>query len=276
MSGQGGESFGPVKDLAYNSVHFHLYEKLPDTKRRALFDKNRTNDFVLTACDKHSIYSGSPDMDSQDWWRRVAAFAKSYNKRTVRTVQEEAFTGLEAAIVLIAFVVVAAVFSYVVLGAGFTTSAQGLETIYESVGMASTVIMIPGDVYGIDNGVLTGGYVNNIIIPVSLNPSGKPVDFSTVNIRCLTPMYNQRLVKCDPLINSNPPYSSCWSISEIANGNDDTVLEDGELFMLNLSPMHSIPANQEFTVEIKVPGYSPVRIVKTVPPEIKSHSVVIL
>ena len=32
--------------------------------------------------------------------------------------KDEGFTGLEAAIVLIAFVVVAAVFSYVVLGAG--------------------------------------------------------------------------------------------------------------------------------------------------------------
>jgi len=276
MSGQGGESFGSVKQFEYNSVPFYLYENVPDTKHRALSDKNRTNDFVLTACDKHSIDSGSPDMDNQTWWCPSSAFAKmrlTYSYK--RTLQEEAFTGLEAAIVLIAFVVVAAVFSYVVLGAGFTTSAQGLETIYESVGMASTVIMIPGDVYGIDNGVLTGGYVNNIIIPVSLNPSGKPVDFSTVNIRCLSPKHNQGLVKCDPLINSNPPYRF-WSISEIANGNDDTVLEDGELFMLNLYPMYSIPVNQEFTVEIKVPGYSPVRIVKTVPPEIKSHSVVIL
>lgn len=34
-----------------------------------------------------------------------------------RMNREEGFTGLEAAIVLIAFVVVAAVFSYVVLGA---------------------------------------------------------------------------------------------------------------------------------------------------------------
>ena len=34
---------------------------------------------------------------------------------------KRAFTGLEAAIVLTAFVVVAAVFSYVVLGAGFVT-----------------------------------------------------------------------------------------------------------------------------------------------------------
>lgn len=271
MSGHGGDHFGPVKQSEYNSVYFHLYENVSDTEHQVLSDKNRTNDFLLTPCDKHCIYSGSPDMDSQGWWRS-AAFAKGYNKRTV---QEEAFTGLEASIVLIAFVVVAAVFSYVVLGAGFTSSAQGLETIYESVGMASTVIMISGDVYGIDNGVLTGGYVNNIIIPVSLNPSGKPVDFSNVNIRCLTPLHNQELIKCDPLINSDPPWRF-WSISEIANGNDDTVLEDGELFMLNLYPMYSIPANQKFTVEIKVPGYSPARIVKTVPTEIKSHSVVIL
>ena len=35
---------------------------------------------------------------------------------------DKAFTGLEAAIVLTAFVVVAAVFSYVVLGAGFFTT----------------------------------------------------------------------------------------------------------------------------------------------------------
>ncbi|MEA3282061.1 MAG: archaellin/type IV pilin N-terminal domain-containing protein, partial [Euryarchaeota archaeon] len=40
---------------------------------------------------------------------------------------ERAFTGLEAAIVLTAFVVVAAVFSYVVLGAGFFTSEKSKE-----------------------------------------------------------------------------------------------------------------------------------------------------
>jgi flagellin FlaB len=36
----------------------------------------------------------------------------------------DAFTGLEAAIVLIAFVVVAAVFAYVILGAGFFTTQK--------------------------------------------------------------------------------------------------------------------------------------------------------
>ena len=44
---------------------------------------------------------------------------------------EEGFTGLEAAIVLIAFIVVAAVFSYVVLGAGFYTTQKAQETCTE-------------------------------------------------------------------------------------------------------------------------------------------------
>jgi len=58
--------------------------------------------------------------------------------------KEEAFTGLEAAIVLIAFVVVAAVFSYVVLGAGFFTTQKSQEVVYSSVEQASSSIEILG------------------------------------------------------------------------------------------------------------------------------------
>ncbi|HQE85366.1 MAG TPA: flagellin, partial [Methanolinea sp.] len=49
---------------------------------------------------------------------------------------DDAFTGLEAAIVLIAFVVVAAVFSYVVLGAGFFTTQKSQETVYSATKQA--------------------------------------------------------------------------------------------------------------------------------------------
>ena len=41
--------------------------------------------------------------------------------------RDNAFIGLEAAIVLIAFVVVAAVFSYVMLGAGFFATHKSQE-----------------------------------------------------------------------------------------------------------------------------------------------------
>ena len=48
---------------------------------------------------------------------------------SMKNTSSDAFTGLEAAIVLIAFVVVAAVFAYVVLGAGFFTTQNAQKTI---------------------------------------------------------------------------------------------------------------------------------------------------
>ena len=70
---------------------------------------------------------------------------------------ERAFTGLEAAIVLTAFVVVAAVFSYVVLGAGFFTSEKAKEVIHTGVEQATSSMELGGYVVG--HG-WTYGYVN--------------------------------------------------------------------------------------------------------------------
>ncbi|MHC1630638.1 MAG: archaellin/type IV pilin N-terminal domain-containing protein, partial [Methanoculleaceae archaeon] len=62
---------------------------------------------------------------------------------------ERAFTGLEAAIVLIAFIVVAAVFSYVVLGAGFFTTQKSQETVHTGVQQASSSVELMGNVYAL-------------------------------------------------------------------------------------------------------------------------------
>ena len=58
-------------------------------------------------------------------------------KGLIRRVREErGITGLETAIILIAFVVVAAVFSFVVLSTGLFSSERGKETVY--AGLAKT------------------------------------------------------------------------------------------------------------------------------------------
>jgi flagellin FlaB len=64
---------------------------------------------------------------------------------------DSAFTGLEAAIVLIAFVVVAAVFAYVILGAGFFTTQKSQETVYKGVEQATSNIQMIGQVYGMSS-----------------------------------------------------------------------------------------------------------------------------
>lgn len=50
---------------------------------------------------------------------------------------EAGFTGLEAAIVLIAFVVVASIFSYTVLAAGFHFSGESQSVIHQGIQQAA-------------------------------------------------------------------------------------------------------------------------------------------
>jgi len=91
---------------------------------------------------------------------------------------ENAFTGLEAAIVLIAFVVVAAVFSYVVLGAGFFTSQTAQSTVHTGVSQASSSLQEVGNTYGVENTGLTGiAFVN---VTVALTAGGTPIDLSSM------------------------------------------------------------------------------------------------
>jgi archaeal flagellin FlaB len=89
---------------------------------------------------------------------------------------EDAFTGLEAAIVLIAFVVVAAVFSYVVLGAGFFTSQTAQATVHTGVQQASSSMELVGNVYGVQNGTTNNLKYANITI--ALTAGGTPMDLS--------------------------------------------------------------------------------------------------
>lgn len=60
---------------------------------------------------------------------------------------ESAFSGLEAAIVLIAFVVVAAVFSYVMLGAGFFATQKAQEVTYAGVKQSTSNLVFDGYLY---------------------------------------------------------------------------------------------------------------------------------
>jgi len=59
-----------------------------------------------------------------------------------------AFSGLEAAIVLIAFVVVAAVFSYVMLGAGFFATQKSQEVTYSGIKQTTSNVVLDGQLVG--------------------------------------------------------------------------------------------------------------------------------
>jgi flagellin FlaB len=97
---------------------------------------------------------------------------------------DKGFTGLEAAIVLIAFVVVAAVFSYVVLGAGFFTTQKAQETVYKGVEQSTANIQMIGQVYGLstDNSTIT-----NVTFVIGLAPGASAIDLTKMKIVFSTP-----------------------------------------------------------------------------------------
>ena len=98
--------------------------------------------------------------------------------------KEEGFTGLEAAIVLIAFVVVAAVFSYVVLGAGFFTTQKAQETVHTSVSQASSAMELSGPVTLTTDGSSAPDYIDFYL---QLAAGGTSVDLSKVTYTLSTP-----------------------------------------------------------------------------------------
>jgi flagellin FlaB len=103
---------------------------------------------------------------------------------------EDGFTGLEAAIVLIAFVVVAAVFSYVVLGAGFYTTQKAQETVYRGVEQSTTNVQLVGNVYGLASNTTAG--IDQIRFTIGLVPGTPYIDLEKMNIVVSTPTYGPK------------------------------------------------------------------------------------
>jgi flagellin FlaB len=78
--------------------------------------------------------------------------------------EQSGITGLETAIVLIAFVVVAAVFAFTVLTTGLFTSEKAKETTLAGVASVSSALLVKGSVTAI-GGPVTG--LNNTCVPAA-------------------------------------------------------------------------------------------------------------
>jgi flagellin FlaB len=176
---------------------------------------------------------------------------------------EDAFTGLEAAIVLIAFVVVAAVFSYVVLGAGFFTTQKSQETVHTAVGQASSAIEIVGNVYGEGT---AGGSIDTINFSIGLAAGATPVDIQKTVMTFSTNSTIEQLGFSSGTEVANPAAGN-WSISHQENslGNKNMVLDNGEQFTITVKPKNSLSAYDSFNIDIKPAVGAALALHRTVP-----------
>ena len=200
--------------------------------------------------------------------------------------KDEGFTGLEAAIVLIAFVVVAAVFSYVVLGAGFFTTQKAQEVVYSSVDMASSSMEVLGNVYG--NGTVNAtnpenSRIHGLKFVLGLTAGGAPVDLANTNLvfsgsEGLSDLERDTAINAtlsDVIHHSSSYTAGTWYITDISNGDTGSLLDNQKQVTVyaELPTTNLIHPNDSFSLEIKPPVGAAYAIKRKAPAGIKEVNI---
>lgn len=203
---------------------------------------------------------------------------------------KKGIVGIEAAIVLIAFVIVAAALAFVTINMGMFTTQKSKEVMQQGLNEATTALEVDGVVLGY---VDANTKVSHIFIPLKVSPGQLAVDFDKTKIDVTIKLPGGAYSK----INSgNDPQSTSGIVSLsslkdnvtastdpvakvfIIQGDSDTVLEVGEKFMLVIGLPTSLELSQyqSFTVEIKPLQGAPLVVERTVPPTLTANNFVSL
>jgi archaeal flagellin FlaB len=155
----------------------------------------------------------------------------------------DAFTGLEAAIVLIAFVVVAAVFAYVVLGAGFFTTQKAQEAVYKSVEQSTSNFLLIGNVYGLSNNTAAG--IDEIKFSIGLAPGAPDTDLTKMQVVFSTP-------NATPIIltRNETATLTTFSAKEGGAGPSLTSMTKNQQIEINFK-VAPVPINTQVNIEIR-------------------------
>ena len=211
---------------------------------------------------------------------------------------QRGITGLETAIILIAFVVVASVFAFTVLSTGIFASERGKETVFAGLQEAQSSMEPRGSVIayrGKNASNVDSVFKLTFVVSAAIN--GEPVD--------LTPPYTADDSGTDPDVASSNEYITVisysdqnqflsdmpWSVTYPGNDDGDNLLENNEkaeitVWLLNRATATAIGSagsiaymssggftssntllttNDEFTIEIKPARGAVLNIQRTLP-----------
>ncbi|BAA80912.1 flagellin homolog [Aeropyrum pernix K1] len=169
--------------------------------------------------------------------------------------------GIEAAIVLIAFVIVAAALAFVALNMGLFTTQKSKEVMQRGLEEATSALEVDGSVIAraIDADTTTGSYnivVDALAVPLKISPGREGIDLdpSKLTVRLLLPngfyenvycgyasgsagedfeaVLSNAPTGCEPYTTSPGPFVATDAYVYVINGDGDSVLELGEKGLL--------------------------------------------
>ena len=181
---------------------------------------------------------------------------------------EDAFTGLEAAIVLIAFIVVAAVFSYVVLGAGFFATQKSQEVVHTGVSQTTSTLELSGPVIAKASSTTALGTVSFYL---QIAAGGSPVDMTKVTYTVATTEHVATYI--DQFSKDEGAFTKVTCEFVGPQKNDNYLLEKHEMVMITIPLTGTndfngdkrIQPNDRFNIDIKPDIGASLAMTKTAP-----------
>ena len=184
---------------------------------------------------------------------------------------QRGITGLETAIVLIAFVVVASVFAFAVLSTGLLSSEKAKETVLGGLEETSSTLTLRGAVIADANTAKDA--IDTVKFTLSsAAQTAESVDLSTAGT-IVTYLDDLQATNCTSTsFDSDPDTSECsWSATWIiGTGNlvDPNEQVDVTVTLTNLTPL--LAKSKEFTISVKPNKGAIVFVNRTIGPEIKA------
>jgi flagellin FlaB len=202
---------------------------------------------------------------------------------------EKGITGLETAIILIAFVVVAAVFAYTALSAGLFSTQKSQEAVYAGLKEARSTLELRGPVIATANSTGALGKIRQISFTLANVLGGESADFNpptvtpTNNGTALTGAGATNKVVINYIDQNVKIPNLYWTIVKLGNSDGDNLLEANEKFQIivgsnvtgaaggnlinALAPTY-LGINQTFDLEVVTPVGAVLSIQRTTPPYI--------
>jgi len=198
---------------------------------------------------------------------------------------EKGITGLETAIILIAFVVVAAVFAYTALSAGLFSTQKAQEAVYSGLQEAQSTLEIRGGVIATGNG--TDGKVQQVSFIVANVLGGESIDFtqpSADNATGLALSTSTNKVVINYIDQNQTKNDLYWTYTALGTTDGDDLLETGEKFQITIGSNTAgsgagnlidalttdLDKNITFTLEVVTPAGAVLTIERTTPARIET------
>jgi len=175
--------------------------------------------------------------------------------------KQDGVTGLETAIILIAFVIVASVFAYVVLSAGLFSSQKAKQAVNEGLESTMSTVELKGSIIA----KMQSNTVEEIYLFVGIPAAGTPIDFTpsanTTNSVVISYADTDTFI---PSVN--------WTMQKLSTFNTDNLLDKNELFMVTIDlSSDNITTYNQFALEIKPPNGPTLTVERTVPGRVSQY-----